>query len=623
MTKVQRPIVKPKIEDYEEEVEERDDKIIGKALRWSLLVLLVVGGAVAGGIYWYNHKPVAQLPKARPLVMPTVRDRAPVVLPSIPFTNITEAAGIKFEHVNGAEGEKLLPETMGGGCAFFDFDNDGNQDLLLINSSSWPWSKTAKSAKMALYRNDGKGHFTEVTAGSGLDVSFYGMGAAVGDYNNDGNADVFITAVGGNHLFRNLGNGKFVEVTVKTAVGGSNTGWSSSAAFVDYDNDGKLDLFVCNYVSWNRENDLAQDFKLLGVGRAYGPPLAFAGTYPYLYHNNGDGTFSDVSAEAGMQVKNVATSNPMAKSLGICPIDIDRDGLIDLIVANDTVQNFVFHNKGSGKFEEIGAMSGMAFDTAGQARGAMGIDAAYFRNDRTLAVAVGNFANEMNALYVGEGGTLNFRDDAIATGVGPVSRQALKFGLFFFDADLDGRLDMLTANGHIEDQINKVQSSQTYKQSALLLWNAGSGFGSEYIPLTSKECGPDLFTPIVGRGAAYADIDNDGDLDIILVQNGAAPILLRNDQKLGNHFVRFKLVGSSSNHDAIGAWIEGEVNGQTIRRQIMPTRSYLSQVELPVTIGLGASSNAGVWTIIWPDRSRQEVKDVKLDGLTTVVQPKK
>jgi len=622
MTKVQRPQVKSKM-DYEEEVDERDDKIIGKALRWSLVVLLIVGAAVAGGIYWYNHKPALQLPKGKPLVMPTVRDRMPVALPSITFTNITESAGINFVHVNGAEGEKLLPETMGGGCAFFDFDNDGNQDLLLINSSSWPWSKNPRSAKMALYRNDGKGHFADVTAGSGLDVSFYGMGVAVGDYDNDGNVDVFITAVGGNHLFRNQGNGKFEDVTPKTAVGGTNTGWSSGAAFVDYDNDGKLDLFVCNYVSWNRENDLAQDFKLLGVGRAYGPPLAFGGTYPYLYHNNGDGKFTDVSAEAGVQVKNVASSAAMAKSLGICPIDIDRDGLIDIIVANDTVQNFVFRNKGGGKFEEIGAISGMAFDSAGQARGAMGIDAAYFRNDRTLAIAVGNFANEMSALYVGEGGTLNFRDDAIATGVGPVSRQALKFGLFFFDADLDGRLDMLTANGHIEDQINKVQSSQTYKQSALLLWNAGSGFGSEYIPLTSKECGPDLFTPIVGRGAAYADIDNDGDLDIILVQNAGAPILLRNDQKLSHHYVRFKLVGRSSNRDAIGSWIEGQVNGQTVRRQVMPTRSYLSQVELPVTIGLGSSSGVGVWTITWPDGSKQEVKDAKLDGLTNVVQPKR
>ncbi|HEV8608038.1 MAG TPA: CRTAC1 family protein [Tepidisphaeraceae bacterium] len=621
---MQRPQVKPKIEDDEEDVEERDDKIIGRALRWSLLVLLILGGGVVAGIYWFNHRPVAQLPRAKPLVMPSLRDRALVELPSIPFTNITESAGIKFVHVNGAEGEKLLPETMGGGCAFFDFDNDGNQDLLLINSSSWPWAKTPNSAaKMALYHNDGKGLFIDVTAGSGLDVSFYGMGVATGDFDNDGNVDVFITAVGGNHLFRNLGNGKFADVTPKSAVGGSNTGWSSGAAFLDYDNDGKLDLFVCNYVAWSRENDIAQDFKLLGVGRAYGPPLAFAGTFPCLYHNNGDGTFTDVSAAAGMQVKNPATGNAMGKSLAAIPVDLDRDGLIDIIVANDTVQNFVFHNKGGGNFEEIGAMSGMAFDTAGQARGAMGIDAVHFRNNRTLGVAVGNFANEMNALYVGESGTLNFRDDAIATGVGPVSRQLLTFGLFFFDADLDGRLDLLTVNGHIEDQINKVQSSQSYRQPAQLLWNAGAGFGADFIPLTSKECGPDLFTPIVGRGAAYADMDNDGDLDIIMAQNGAAPILLRNDRKLGNHYIRFKLVGSVSNRDAIGAWMEGEVNGQTIRRQVMPTRSYFSQVELPVTIGLGRSSMPGIWSIIWPDGAHQEIRDVKLDALTTVVQPKK
>src|SRR6266699_2029301 len=315
-----------------DELVRADDAIIGQAVRWSLAVLLAVLVVLGGTILWLKRKPSQPLPQVTRIAAPLAPARSQADIPVAKVTDITQESGITFVHNNGAYGEKLLPETMGGGVASFDFDNDDKPDLLFINSTYWPWhippGKPPTTA--ALYHNDGTGHFTDVTAGSGLDVSFYGMGVAVGDYDNDGNVDVFITAVGGNHLFRNLGNGKFEDVTAKTNVSGSPSGWSSGAAFIDYDNDGKLDLFVCNYVSWNRENDLAQDFKLLGVGRAYGPPLAFAGTYPYLYHNNGDGTFTDVSAEAGVQVKNVATSNPMAKSLGICPIDIDRDGLIDI-----------------------------------------------------------------------------------------------------------------------------------------------------------------------------------------------------------------------------------------------------------------------------------------------------
>lgn len=542
--------------------------------------------------------------------------------PSIPFTDVTEKAGIRFVHMNGSSGEKFLPETMGGGCAFFDFDNDGHPDLLLINSRPWQQVLAAESAPtMALYRNDGKGHFTDVTKGSGLDVSLYGMGVAVGDFDNDGKVDVFITAVGGNHLFRNLGGGRFEDITVKAGVGGDG-GWSTSAAFVDVDNDGLLDLFVCNYVTWTPQDDANQQFNIPGVGRAYGPPLAFAGTHCQLFHNNGDGTFKDISQPAGIRINDPVTKRPMAKSLAVAPIDLDGDGWIDLIVANDTTPNFVFHNKGDGTFEEIGLKTGLALGAGGEARGAMGVDAAYFRNDETLGVAVGNFADELNALYLSQGArqSMVFSDEALSTGVGPATRHVLTFGLFFFDADLDGRLDLLMANGHIEPSIDQLNTPQHYRQSATILWNRGksipTGKFPDFMSMHEKECGPDLFRPLVARGAAYADIDGDGDLDMIITQVGAAPHLFRNDQKLGNHWLRIKLVGNPKEHvnrDAIGAWIEATVGGQHLRRQVMPSRSYLSQVELPVTLGLGKNNHVDRLVVHWPNGSSQEVPVQKVD----------
>ena len=401
--------------------------------------------------------------------------------PTAKFTDVTEAsAGIAFVHNNGVYGEKFLPETMGGGVAFLDYDNDGRQDLLFINSTWWPAHVPEGKAPttMALYHNDGHGHFTDVTAGSGLDVSFYGMGVAVGDYDNDGLDDVFITGVGGNHLFHNDGQGKFHEVTGAAGVGGSPNDWSTAGgAFIDYDNDGKLDLFVGNYVQWSPQIDQAKSYELPNIGRAYGPPRNFAGTFPHLYHNDGRGRFTDVTAPAGLQIKDPATGLPMAKSLAVSPVDVDNDGWIDLVVANDTVPNFLFHNQHDGTFKEIGAQSGVAYDAYGLIRGAMGIDSARFRNDDTLGIAIGNYANEMNALYVARRDSLVFADEAVEEGVGPASQGLLKFGLFFFDYDLDGRLDVLTANGHLEPEINRVQPDQQYRQPAQLFWNRGEGRG--------------------------------------------------------------------------------------------------------------------------------------------------
>jgi hypothetical protein len=342
-----------------------------------------------------------------------------------------------------------------------------------------------------------------------------------------------------------------------------------------------------------------------------------------LYHNDGNGHFTDVSAAAGLQVRNSATGHPVAKSLAVAPVDVDNDGWIDLVVANDTVQNFLFHNEGrSGvhAFKEIGARSGIAYDAYGLTRGAMGIDSARFRSDDSLGIAIGNFANEMNALYVAQRDSLLFADEAVKSGVGPASQNLLKFGLFFFDYDLDGRLDVLTANGHLEPEINRVQPTQRYRQPAQLFWNRGER-GPGFMPVPADKCGEDLFKPIVGRGSAFADIDGDGDLDVVLTQVAGPPLLLRNDQNLGHHWLRLKLVGTTSNRDAIGAWIKVRVAGRQLSRQVMPTRSYLSQSELPVTIGLGNASQSDAVEVLWPSGKVQKINPA-IDRLTVVTEPR-
>jgi enediyne biosynthesis protein E4 len=582
------------------------------------VALLAVACAVVAAVVWLRRTP--PLPGA-PL---PVRARAPAAqTPDVAFVDITRAAGITFEHENGAEGEKLLPETMGGGVVFFDYNNDGRPDLLFVDSRPWPWStrpRTAARSRLALYRNDGGGHFTDVTAAAGLAVDLYGMGAAAADYDNDGWVDLFVTAVGANRLFRNVG-GHFIDVTAAAGVAGQPDQWSTCATWFDYDRDGDLDLFVCNYVKWSKTIDLQQDFRVVGIGRAYGPPRTFEGTFPYLYRNDGGGHFTDVSASAGVQVASPATGVPMAKSLAVAPVDVDGDGWPDLIVANDTVQNFLFHNEHNGRFTEIGARAGIAFDAYGNSRSGMGLDAADFRNDGSLGIAIGNFANEMTALYVSQQQPLQFADEAIVSGIGPKSRSALTFGVLFFDYDLDGRLDLLTANGHIEEEIHKVQASQQYEQVPHLFWNAGAGSRTTFVPVGASAAG-DLFRPMVARGVAAADIDGDGDLDIVFTGVAGPPRLLRNDQKSGHHWVRLALVGTRANRDAIGAAIELKAGTETLRRTVMPTHGYLSQSELPVTFGLGDRTSVDEVRIRWPDGSLQTVRGVPIDSMTRIIQPR-
>jgi len=594
-----------------------DDAVIGRAFRISLLVAVVVAAVVALVWLWPGSK--------GDVVEHVIDTEAPEVVtrhvepPQVRFVDATEEAGIDFVHVNGAYGAKLLPESMGSGVAILDFDGDGDQDLLFVNSTSWPDGPTEeRKGALALYANDGRGNFTDISKATGIDLSLYGTGIAVGDYDGDGDPDIFVSAVGTNLLLRNEGGASFVDVTLSAGVGGDSGEWSSSSAFLDYDNDGDLDLVVGNYVRWSQEIDLTLDYRLTGIGRAYGPPVNYAGTNLYLYRNDGGGSFTDVSKESGIEVFSKATGEPIAKSLGLAPVDVDADGDIDLFVANDTVRNFLFINQADGTFEEAGEIQGIAYGRQGKATGAMGVDAAFLRNDSDLAFLVANFANEMSSLYVSQGDTALYTDASIVEGLGAPSRRMLSFSVFFFDYDLDGRLDLLQANGHLEDEIATVDPSQSYRQATQLFWNAGDEGLIHVEPASTG----DLSLELVGRGSAFADLDGDGDLDVVITQTGDRAVFFRNEQTTGHHYLRVKLVGngSTSNRDAIGAWIEVETSAAVQRRLVMPTRGYQSQVELVVTFGLGTEDRIERLAVEWPDGSRSVHAVEGVDRVVTIRQ---
>jgi hypothetical protein len=491
----------------------------------SLLALLLA----AVGCSKAPEVPTADPP---PKASATAKPKAPAPTPpAVKFVDVTAESGVDFVHFNGGRGEKLLPETMGSGVAFLDYDGDGDPDLLFVNSAPWPGGTAPEPAPtQRLYRNDGRGKFQDVTKEAGLDKTLYGQGVAVGDYDNDGDPDVYITAVGRGFLLRNDG-----------------------------------------------------------------------------------GRFTDVSEQAGVQVRTPDLRAPLGKSLGVAPFDVDGDGLVDVAVSNDTVQNFLFHNKGGGKFEEVALLSGVAFDQSGSPRGGMGCDWSYFLDDGRLGLAIGNFSNEMTALYVSERPeTLLFSDMANRYGLGAPTQPPLKFGLFFFDYDLDGRPDLLMANGHLEPDIARVQSGESYAQPAQLLWNSGKPGRDLYVDVDAASAGPDLFRPMVGRGSAFADIDGDGDLDVVITANNGPARLLRNDGGDANRWIRLALSGdgSKSNRDAIGARVQVKAGGSTLRAQLFPAKSYLSSMEPTLTFGLGKSEAADEVSITWPSG-----KVDKLEGL--------
>jgi hypothetical protein len=454
----------------------------------------------------------------------------------IEFTDVTTQAGIRFKHNTGAFGKKYLPETIGSGCAFLDYDNDGWQDILLVNSMNWPEKKGAKSF-LALYHNNKDGTFTNVTGQAGLGVEMYGIGVAIGDYDNDGNDDIYITCVGPNYLFRNLGDGKFANVTAKAGVG--DPGFSTAAVWFDYDNDGRLDLFVGNYVEWSVEKDIY--CTLDNKNKSYCTPQSFKGQSATLYHNRGNGTFENTTQKAGV-------GDPAGKTLGAALLDYDTDGWVDLFVANDTEPNKLYHNNKNGTFTDEGIGAGVAFSAAGTARAGMGVDAADYDGSGRPSVVIGNFTNESMALYHNDGSGL-FSDEAAASGIGKTSAQSLTFATFFFDYDLDGLLDIFAANGHVSDDIAVVQPNVKYAQPPHIFRNKGK---KKFDEVTSK-LGKAIQRAIVGRGGAYGDYDNDGDLDLLMTTNNGPARLLRNDNANQNDLLRIKLVGSKANRNGIGA----------------------------------------------------------------------
>ena len=500
---------------------------------------------------------------------------APIV-----FTDVTAAAGIRFTHNTGAFGEKYLPETLGAGAVWLDADGDGWQDLLLVNSTDWPGR--GAGTPPALYRNDGDGSFTDVTRGAGLGTPIYGIGGAAADYDNDGHADLYLTALGPNRLYKGSGDGTFADVTDAAGVG--DPGFSTSALWFDYDRDGRLDLFVANYVEWTAETDLF--CTLDGETKSYCTPESYPGQSATLYRNRGDGTFEDVTAAAGVGA-------PSAKALGVVMLDSDADGWMDLFVANDTQPNQLFRNRGDGTFEDVAVPAAVAFSETGLARAGMGADAADYDDSGLPGLVIGNFSNEMLALYHNEGNGL-FIDEAPRSPLGRATLLTLTFGCFFFDADLDGRLDIFAANGHVADDVGRLQSRVTHAQRPQLFRNAGGGRFEEV-----TGAGGGLETPLVGRGAAYADFDGDGDLDVVITANGGAPRLLRNDTAAGG-LLRVRLVGTAANRDGVGARVEVTAGGRTRWRRVRTGSSYASQSELPVTVGLGGAPRVEAVRVIWP-----------------------
>jgi hypothetical protein len=516
--------------------------------------------------------------------------------PGFRLVNVTSPAGINFVHNSGAFGGKYLPETMGSGCAFLDYDNDGWQDILLVNGMDWPGHTVKGRSPMKIYRNNRNGTFTDETAKAGLDLPMYGMGIAAADFNNDGFVDLLITCVGQSRLFRNTGRGTFVDVTEQAGLGG-HSGFSTSALWFDYDRDGYLDLLICNYVRWSPASDVFCSMD--GRRKSYCTPEAYRGSTCWLFHNRGNGTFEDVTAKSGL-------FDASSKSLGVALIDYDHDGWPDIFIANDTQPNKLYRNNRDGTFQDVAIKAGVAFSEDGKARAGMGVDAGDFENSGSPGLVVTNFDNEMIALYrAAQAG--QFVDIAPRTEIGTASRKTLGFGCFFFDVNLDTRLDLLVVNGHIDDTVRNVRHETGYDQAPQLFLNEGGGRFRD----VARDVGAEFATPKVARGAAYGDFDNDGDLDVLLTTNNGPARLYRNDVQNGNRSVRIRLAGTKSNRDGIGAILKATLGSQVSTATVRSGSSYLSQSELPVTFGLGPRDQADLIVIYWPSGRVEEYRNIR------------
>jgi enediyne biosynthesis protein E4 len=510
--------------------------------------------------------------------------------PAISFNDVTTAAGIKFTHFTGGFGKKYLPETMGSGCAFFDFDGDGWADILLLNGSDLGVPKR-RATNPALYRNNRNGTFTDVTRAAGLAVDMYAMAATLGDYDNDGDDDLYVSCLGPDRLFQNQGKGIFKDVTAATGLGCSDFG--ASAAWLDYDRDGWLDLYVANYVEWTAATDIY--CTLDGKSKSYCTPESYKGVSGRLYRNLKGSRFQDMTRTAGVFL-------PSQKGLGVCVTDADLDGWPDIVVANDTEPNNLFLNQKNGSFKDVGVASGIAFSEEGVARGAMGIDAADYDLSGRSSLVIGNFSNQMLALYHNEGKAF-FIDEAPVSEIGHKSLLTLAFGCFFFDFDLDGWVDIFVANGHVENEINKVQSKVTYAQPTHLFRN----LGKKQFQQVTAHVGGALVKPYVGRGSAYADFDRDGDLDILMTTNGGTAHLFRNDGGSQSRFIRIRLRGSRSNRNGYGTLVQLTWGGKTQTAFTRSGHSYLSQSESVQTFGIGSATRAEKVRLVWPSGAVQEL----------------
>lgn len=530
---------------------------------------------VGGFVVWLE----AELLSGRPQ-----RKAPPRSSPTVTFTDATSAAGLHFMHWNGASPRKYVLETMGSGAAFFDYNNDGWLDIYLVNGGGVPGHPPPGPLRHALYRNKGDGTFDDGTAKAGVGGNgYYGMGVAAADYDGDGWTDLFVTAFGANVLYHNQGDGTFADVTERAGVKGG--GWSTSAAFLDYDRDGQLDLFVARYVDYSFDRNVTCGDPARGI-IAYCHPDIYDGTRSLLYRNNGDGTFADLSQATGI-------AEHLGKALGVVAADFNNDGWIDLYVANDSMRNFLFRNRGNGTFIEVGIPSGVALDEGGRPVASMGTAAGDYDGDGRLDIVVTNLDREYNNLYRNVGDF--FADTSFQTGFGPPSLPLVGWGTGFFDYDNDGDLDVLVVNGHVIDNIEEFRPAQTYAQPKLLFENQGGR-----LPEVAAQHGKVLLRPEVSRGAAFGDYDNDGDIDVLVSNLGGSPTLLRNEGGNANHWLSLTLEGAKSPLEAIGAEVRCLVAGRVLTRVVTGGGSYLSSGDRRVHIGLGEKLRAERLEIRWP-----------------------
>ena len=528
-----------------------------------------------------------------------------------PFSEVPPAAsGITWTHTAGNSPEKYLPESTGAGCAFLDYDNDGWMDIYLVNSGACDFFTPTRPLRNALYHNNRDGTFTDVTERAGVQGGGYGMGVAAGDYNGDGFPDLYVTQYGRSILYHNNGDGTFTDVTEKAGVGAP--GWASSAVWFDYDNDGKLDLFVCRFVDFSKAKHHrcgAPNIPAIAGQNEYCYPMIYTPMPSWLFHNNGDGTFTDVSQKMGI------SDNP-GKSWGVVATDINNDGWLDLFVANDTTANFLFVNRAGHRFEEIGFTAGVAYGEGGKARSGMGVDSADFDQDGWMDLFVTNLNHEFYALYRNKQNEA-FDDVAAPLGIANATKLMSGWGVKFFDYDNDGNLDLLIADGHPDDLIEKIYDNVTYSEPLLLFHNTRGALRN-----VSSESGPAFARRFSARGLALGDFDNDGGVDVLISNNDSAPVLLKNNVGEKNHWLGLRLVGKKSNPDAVGAritWQTGNLKRSTMK---VGGGSYLSSHDPRVVLGIGEREKFDWVEIKWPKPSTlvQRLTDVPVDRYIVIVE---